>query len=80
MKIQLDLSLSMVSEIANLENNPCCIDNATVKYIADQFNSGSYVKKEILLIVGHLAFYIIVLLSIVFDKSLSKLGEAVKTG
>ena len=74
MKIQLNLSLSLVSEIAALRSNPCCIDNATVKYIADQFNSGSYVLKEILLITGHLAFYIMVLLSILFDKALSNLG------
>lgn len=78
MKIQLDLSLGLVSEIAKLESNPCCIDNATVKYIADRFNSGAYILKEILLIVGHLVFYVMILLSILFDKALSKLGETTK--
>jgi len=80
MKIQLDLSLSLVSEVAKLRNNFCCIDNATVKYIADQFNSGSYVLKEILLTVGHLVFYNMVLLSILFDKALSKIGEPTNLG
>lgn len=80
MQIQLNLSLGFVSEIAKFGNNPCCIDNATVRYIADRFNSGSYRLKEILLIVAHITFYIMVLLSIIFDKALSRMGETVKFG
>lgn len=72
MKNQLDISFSLVSEIAKLENNPCCVDNTTGKYIADRFNAGSYIMKEVLLIVGHLAFYIMVFLSVIFDRALSK--------
>jgi len=72
MQIQLNLSLGFVSEIVKFENNPCCVDNATVRFIADRFYSGSYKFKELLLIVAHIAFYIMVLLSILFDKALSK--------
>lgn len=72
MQVQLDLSLGLVSDIAKFENDSCCSDNATVKYIADRFNSGSYGIKEILLISGHLVFYFIVLLSIVFDRARSR--------
>lgn len=78
MKIQLNISLSLVSQIVQFESNPCCIENATVQYIAKKFNSGSYIVKEILLSVGHLVFYFMVLLSVLFDKAISKLGGTTK--
>ena len=75
MQNQLDLSDSLVREISKLSADPCCSDNETVNYIAAQLNSGFQPLKEVFLLVGHFVFYIIVLLSILFDKALSKISS-----
>ena len=74
MQHQLDLSGSLINEIAKLADDPCCSENASVQYFAGQFNSAFQALRKIFLITGHIAFYIIVLLSIIFDKALSKMG------
>ena len=71
---QLDLSESLVNEIVKLSNDSCCSENEAVKYFAGQINSGFHTMKEVFLIVGHIVFYVMVLLSILFDKALSKMG------
>ncbi len=72
---QLVLSVSLVNEIAKLADDPCCLNNGTVKYFSGQIHSGFHTLKEAFLIIGHIVFYIIVLLSILFDKALSKMGS-----
>ena len=75
MQNQLDLSLSLANEIAKLSSDPCCTDNTSAQYFASQINSGFYAMKDFFLIGGHAAFYIMVLLSVLFDKALSKIGS-----
>ena len=75
MQHQLDLSTSLVNEIAKLANDPCCSDNASVQYFSSQINSHFYTMKEVFLIGGHIAFYIMVMLSVLFDKALAKIGS-----
>lgn len=74
MQYQLNLSESLLSEIARLSSDPCCADNATVKYLTSRYNSGIHNMREFLLVTGHIVFYIIVMLSILFDKALSKMN------
>lgn len=73
MQHQLDLAESILSEIVRFADDPCCVDNATVKYLTNRFNAGIHSMKAFMLVVGHILFYIIVMLSILFDKALSKI-------
>ncbi|WGO97868.1 hypothetical protein QFX18_17810 [Saccharophagus degradans] len=75
MKNQLDISKSLVSEIAKLAISSCCGDSEPAQYFAEQLKSGKYNIKDLSLIFGHLIFYLIVFLSILFDKSLAKMRE-----
>lgn len=73
MQHQLDLAESLLSEISRLSDNPCCADNPTVKYLANRYHSGIHNMRELFLVIGHVVFYTIVMLSLLFDKALLKM-------
>ena len=76
MENQLNLSLHISTEVAKLAADPCCIGNALVDYIKEDLDRGVYSTRYFILNSGHVAFYIVVLLSVIYDQALTKLARS----
>lgn len=72
MQNQLDLSQSIYLQIAAMAIDPCCQTNQVMTYMAQQLDSGQFESRYILLVGGHLVMFIMVGLSILFDRLLSR--------
>lgn len=75
MNNQLDLSLQLATEIAKLAEAADFSNNGLVLHSAQELASGIFDWRYVMLGAGHLVFYVIVVLAIVFDEALSNKGQ-----
>jgi hypothetical protein len=76
---QLTLHLQISTEVAKLADDACCSTNALVNYIKNDVELGGFGTRFVMLYFGHVVFYVVVLLSVIFDETVTKIvrtGEA----
>jgi hypothetical protein len=72
MQNQLDLFVSISMEIAKLASGDCCSDNELVQMMTTDYENGRHRINAVMMWVVHLAFYFLVVVSVIPDRALSK--------
>ena len=73
---QIEQMYTVSVEIASLATDPVLATNGFVQIAVRDMDSGLFLRRNGFLIGGHILFYVIVLLSILFDKALSNMGPS----
>ena len=68
---QLIMLLNLSTEIAKYVDDPCCRSNTVILYMTEKLREGQFDSYQRILIGSHVFMYIIVFLSVIFDKALS---------
>jgi len=76
---QLTLQLHISTEVAKLADDACCSANALVNYIKNDVELGGFGTRFFMLNCGHVVFYIVVLLSVIFDETVTKMTRSGET-
>ena len=72
MQTQLGLDESIAREIGKLATDPCCITNEVVAFKVAELESNLHAVRGAVLWAGHIAFYVLVCLSILYDRALAR--------
>jgi len=66
---------SIYSEVATLKDAECCKNNHVIEYIYSIYQLDIASKMRTSIVAAHISMYIILVLSIIFDKALPKLDK-----